>query len=270
MSAAGTIAAERPRLADLLAHEARTPLNAIKGFAELLVAGGCGPLGAEAQGCAAEIARAARDLEVALAAAAASLADLGLAAVAPVPAATPPRGPGRRHRAPPFRTPASSSPGPSARSAPTPLGAALAGAGFASRAGDDPAFVVGTAGRWAELLALLAAHLRRHRGPGSRLEAAWRPGSAPPELVLRAAGGRSRPPGPGRGHVRLAAALAAEAGVELGLVGPAEILLRWPAATAARVPAHGTVAKPVQLLRHAPREATGDGEAATVAGGPSR
>ena len=50
-------------VARLLTHELRTPLNAIIGFAELLLAGGSGPLAAEARTAVVEIARAARDLE---------------------------------------------------------------------------------------------------------------------------------------------------------------------------------------------------------------
>jgi signal transduction histidine kinase len=60
-------------LAHLLTHEARTLLNAIGGFAELLVAGACRGLCGEAHAMAAEIARAARDLEVVLDAATALL-----------------------------------------------------------------------------------------------------------------------------------------------------------------------------------------------------
>lgn len=60
-------------LAHLLTHEARTLLNAIGGFAELLVAGACGGLCGEAHAMAAEIARAARDLEAVLDAATALL-----------------------------------------------------------------------------------------------------------------------------------------------------------------------------------------------------
>lgn len=69
-------AGPRP-LALLLAHEARTPLNAIKGYAELLLAGAGGPLAAEARDHVAEIARAAHDLEAALAEAAVALAASG-------------------------------------------------------------------------------------------------------------------------------------------------------------------------------------------------
>ena len=60
-------------LAHLLTHEARTLLNAIGGFAELLVLGAYGGLCGEAHAVAAEIARAARDLEAVLDAATAIL-----------------------------------------------------------------------------------------------------------------------------------------------------------------------------------------------------
>jgi signal transduction histidine kinase len=61
----------------LLTHESRTPLNAIVGFTELLLAGGSGQLGAEAKSWVAEIAQAARDLEATLVAAGV-LIELGL------------------------------------------------------------------------------------------------------------------------------------------------------------------------------------------------
>jgi hypothetical protein len=50
----------------LLAHETRTPLNAIRGFTELLLAGAAGPLRADALDHLRHVARAAQALEDAL------------------------------------------------------------------------------------------------------------------------------------------------------------------------------------------------------------
>jgi hypothetical protein len=60
------LTSEGGALARLLQHETKTPLNAIRGFTELLLGGAAGPLGAEALGLVREIARAARSLEHAL------------------------------------------------------------------------------------------------------------------------------------------------------------------------------------------------------------
>lgn len=67
-----------------LVEDTRTPLNAIQGFAELLLAGAGGPLSAAALDYLGQIAEAARRLERAVQAFAAAAADDAAVGTAPV------------------------------------------------------------------------------------------------------------------------------------------------------------------------------------------
>ncbi len=148
---ATTLGAEE--LARLLAHDLRTPLNAMRGFADLLLAGAAGPLATAQIELMVEVVRAGRALETAVAAA----QELG----EPLP-------PPRSDRA----------------LEPVLLQILLLEGGFALRrvAGQDPlsCFAVADAGLWRRLLAACCAHLRVEgvapveawlaRGPGGRLE----------------------------------------------------------------------------------------------------
>ena len=206
-------------VARLLTHESRTPLNAITGFAELLLAGDSGSLSAEARSAVAEIARAARDLEAAMAAAGV-LIELGL---------LPPR----------------------AVAGPLPLAPLLRDAGFELRPG-EPAeaslVVLGTADRWAGIFGAIRGFLVRRADRRCDCLALPVRGTAAVGVRLWAEPGPSRVSDLGKIELGLAARLAAIEGAWLSLGAHGEIRLAWPVERAAEVPACDGIMAPQAVL----------------------
>ena len=194
-------------VARLLTYELRTPLNAIIGFAELLLAGGSGPLGAEAQTAVLEIARAARDLEPIMTAAG-LLIELSL---------LPRRG----------------------RSEAVPLDAILKEAGFElvsveSVTGGAALAVEGTAECWVVVLSTLRSFLGRRGSQRAACLAAARVTSEALCLRLWAEPGPADITDLGRVELSLAARVAAAEGATLTLGRRGDITLIWsrgPAST---------------------------------------
>ena len=202
-------------VARLLTHESRTPLNAITGFAELLLAGDGGPLSAESRAAVSEIARAARDLEAAMAAAGV-LIELGL---------LPPR----------------------SVAGPLPLGPLLRDAGFELRLGepaDAPLVVLGTADRWAGIFGAIRGFLVRRADRRCACLALPVRGVAAVGVRLWAEPGPSRASDLGKIELGLAARLAAIEGAWLSLGAHGEIRLAWPVERVAELPTCDVVMAP--------------------------
>jgi hypothetical protein len=190
-------------LARLLAHDARTPLNAIRGFAELMLAGAAGPLTADALDHLAQIARAGRAIEDALRLTQ-ELAELE-AAAAPDPARTP-----------------------------VDLRPVLEEAGFAveaggQRSGAPPLVVLGSEPAWRRVCRACRDHLAGSSAPGA----------GPPVALGRATGAgglelRLRRPDMRGGdetrtlEVELARRIAAGQGGRLAVDEGDGVEIRWP------------------------------------------
>jgi hypothetical protein len=184
------------RLMRLLAHETRTPLNAIRGFTELLLAGAAGPLRADALDHLRQIARAALALEEALRLLQ-ELMELD----------------GR---------------GSPRVAAPVDLGPVLQELGFPSIAGGAPP-VLGDAATWRRIAAACRAYLQGRAPAGAALAAEFarrRDGGL--ELVLACPDIREAD-GVGLLGLELASRLATGQGSGLVLRGPGAVVLAWPA-----------------------------------------
>lgn len=183
-------------LIELLTHEVRTPLNAVRGFAELLLAGGGGALSGEALDYLRQISRGGRLLESAFD----HLRELAAAAL---------DGPGE--------------PGP------VDLGGCLAACGVPVGSAELPP-IAGDRRRWRQAIEAACFYLRAGEGEGVPLVAALEPAPGG-GLVLTLACADARPEhGIGALALLLARRLAAAEGVALELPGPGRLrLVRAPA-----------------------------------------
>lgn len=186
----------------LVAHELRTPLHAVRGFAELLLSGAVGPLHAEALGCVQEIARAGRALQ--------QVSDLLQELVGMGPAA------------------------PATGAGPVDLGAILRALGFALDEGGLP-MVVGEPAAWRRVGELCGTYLA---WPGTAevllVAHAARADDGGLELELRRADMRGGE-GVGLLAIELARRLVSRQGGALGLEGSGIVVIRCPPSRVAAV-----------------------------------
>lgn len=185
----------------LVLHETRTPLNAICGFTDLLLAGAAGPLNAEALDYVGQVAEAARTLERGLGhlqglASAGAAADLGGVEV--------------------------------------DLAGGLAAAGFEVVSGGSAMTVLGDPAAWRRLAEVSRLILQEgweapappratcRRDPDGRLE------------VALAGAGQRHAPGTGLLALELVRRLARRLGAELEVGGPERIVIVWADASPAR------------------------------------
>lgn len=186
-------------LGRLLAHDCRTPLHAIQGFAELVLGGGAGPLSAEALDYVRQIAQAGRALEEALALAQ-ELVDLDVCR-------------------------------PPSCELPMDLGTLLRALCFA-RIGDGAdrplPLIRGDRVAWLRIGQTCRAHLRGAAGDGARLTAQVRSADDGGLELLLAHADLSEGSYVGVLAIDLARRNAARQGVCLRLLGREKIMVTWP------------------------------------------
>lgn len=196
---AGGGSCDAEEIARLVMHETRTPLNAIRGFGELLLTGAAGPLSGEALEFVQQMACAGRSLELAL---------LHLQELVAV------------HHAP----------APAAAEAVDPADA-LAGQGFRAASGGGGSRVLCDAEAWRRLVAVCRAYLAAGQDAPVPLAAAFAEGPAGGLALELTRVGPAPAPADGTGQLALALArrLAARAGARLRAADPARVLVTWPA-----------------------------------------